>query len=58
MLHVYGFQTWSLTFRGKYGLRLSENKIQGRIFRTKRDENGSREGSTMRNFLVCSVHLI
>ena len=28
------------------------------IFGLKRDENGSGEGSTMRNFIVCTVHLI
>ena len=35
-----------------------ENMILRRIFGLRRDENGSGEGSTMRNFIFCTIHLI
>ena len=38
--------------------RLFENRILSRIFGSKKDVNGGGEGSTMRNFIVCTVHLI
>ena len=51
---------WSLTLREESRLRvgLFEDRILGRIFWPKRDENGGGEGSTMRNFIVYTVHLI
>ena len=33
-------------------------RVLRRIFGLKRDEKGSGEGSTMKNFIVCTVHLI
>ena len=39
-------------------LRVFENRILRRIFGPKRDENGSVEGFTVRNFIVFTVHLI
>jgi hypothetical protein len=38
-----------LVLREEHRLRVFENRILGRIFGTKRDANGSGEGSTMRN---------
>ena len=55
---LYGCKTWSLTLREECRLRVFENRILRRIFGPKRDENGSGEGSKMRNFIVCTVHLI
>ena len=62
-LVLYGCETWSLTLREESRLRVFENWVLRRIFEPKRDENGgmrmgSGEGSTMRNFIVCTVHLI
>ena len=39
-------------------LRAFENRILRSIFGSKRDKNGSGEGSKMRNFIVCTVHNI
>ena len=55
---LYGCETWSLTLREECRLRVLENKILRRIFGPKRDENGEWKGFTMRNFIVCIVHLI
>ena len=35
---LYGYETWSLTFREKRRLRVSENMVLRRIFGTKGDE--------------------
>jgi hypothetical protein len=35
---LYGCQTWPLTFREKYGLRMFENRVLRRIFGLKRGE--------------------
>ena len=35
---LYGCETWSLTLREERKLRVSENMISRRIFRTRRDE--------------------
>jgi hypothetical protein len=35
---LYGCQTWSLTFREEYGLRVFENRVLRKIFAPKRDE--------------------
>ena len=37
---LYGCETWSLTLREKYRLRVFENRILSRIFGPMRDENG------------------
>ena len=52
---LYGCETWSLTLREESRLRVFENRILRRIFGLKR--MGSGDGSTMRNFIVCTVHL-
>jgi hypothetical protein len=35
---LYGFETWSLTFRQKRRFRVFENRVLKRIFRLKMDE--------------------
>jgi hypothetical protein len=35
---LYGFETWSLTSREEYGLRVFESRVLRSIFRLKRDE--------------------
>jgi hypothetical protein len=35
---LYGCETWSLTLRKEYRLRVFENRVLTRIFRTKREE--------------------
>ena len=50
-----------LTLREERRLRVFENKILRRVFRPRRDVNVqmvSEEDSTMRNFIICTVHLI
>ena len=37
---LYGCETWSLTIREEYRLRVFENRILRRIFGPKRDDNG------------------
>ena len=51
-----GCETWSLTLRDVYRLRVFENMIPRQIFGPKR--MGSGEGSTVRNYIVYTVHLI
>ena len=46
--------SWSLTLREESRLRVFENRILRRIFGPKREGMGSGEGSTMRNFIICS----
>ena len=55
---LYGWETWSPTLREESRLIVFENRILRRIFGPKRDENGSGKGSTMRNLINCTVHLI
>jgi hypothetical protein len=52
---LYGCETWSLTLMEEYRLRVFENRILRRIFGMIM---WSGEGSTMRNTIVCSVHVI
>ena len=54
---LYDYGPWSLTLREECRLRVFKNKILRRIFGPKRDENGGGEGSTIRNFIVCTVNL-
>jgi hypothetical protein len=35
---LYGCETWSLTLREEYRLRVLENRVLRRIFESKRDE--------------------
>jgi hypothetical protein len=37
---LHGCETWSLTLREEFRLRIFENRILRRIFWLKRDENG------------------
>ena len=55
---LYGCETWSLTLREESRLRVFENRILRRIFGPRGMRMGSGEGSTMRNFIVCTVNLI
>jgi hypothetical protein len=38
---LYGCETWSFTLREEHRLRVFENRVLRRIFRTKREEEGS-----------------
>ena len=55
---LYGYETWSLPLREECRLRVLEIRILRQIFMSKRNIIKSGEGSTMRNFIVCIVHLI
>ena len=55
---LYSCEIWSLILREECKLRVFENRILKGTFGPKRDENGSVEGSTVTNFIVCTVHLI
>jgi hypothetical protein len=44
--------------REKYRLRVFDNRISKRVFGPKRNENGEWRRLPMRNFIVCTVHLI
>jgi len=46
---LYGFETWSRTLREECRLRVFENRGM---------RMGSGVGSTMRNFIICTIHLI
>ena len=35
---MYGYETWSLTLREEFGLRVFESRVMRRIFEPKRDE--------------------
>jgi hypothetical protein len=35
---LYGFETWSVTFKEEHRLRVFENRVLRRIFGCKRDE--------------------
>jgi hypothetical protein len=38
---LYGYEAWSLILREEHGLRVFENRVLGRIFGPKREEDGS-----------------
>jgi hypothetical protein len=42
LLVRYGCKIWSLTLREEFRARISENRILGRVFGSKRDDNGER----------------
>jgi hypothetical protein len=52
-----GYETWSLTLREEYSLRMKTG-FRGEYLRPRGMRMRSGEGSTMRNFIVCTVHLI
>ena len=54
---IYGCETRSLTLREECRLRVFEYRILWRISGTKRIRMGSGEGSTMRNFIFCTVQI-
>jgi hypothetical protein len=51
---LYGFETWFLTLREEYILRVFENRVLKRIFGLKRDEvTGGGGGNCLtRNFVI------
>jgi hypothetical protein len=49
----YGCETWSLTLREEYRLRVFENRVLRRIFGPKKDEVTG-ECCTMRSFIFCT----
>ena len=54
---LYGCEAWSLALREGRRLRVFENRIQRRISGPKGMRKGKREDFTMRNYIVCIVHL-
>jgi hypothetical protein len=50
---LYGCETWSLTLREEYRLRVFENRVLRRIFEPKRDEV-TEEWS----FVICTLHQV
>jgi hypothetical protein len=54
---LYGYKTWSLTFREEGRLRIFKNRVQRRIFEPKRDEvRGNGEDYITRSFMLCTPH--
>ena len=54
---LYGYEAWSLTLREERRLRVFENRILGEYLGSRRMRTRNIEGSTMRNFIVYTVHL-
>ena len=55
---LYVCETWYHSLREEYRLRAFENWIFRGIFGPRRNKMGSGEGSTMRSFIVCTIHLV
>ena len=55
---LYGCETWSLTLREESRLRVFENRILVEYLGPRGMRMGNGEGSTMRSFIVRTVHLI
>ena len=55
---LYGCKAWSLTLREECTLRAFEKGFCGEYLDPRGMRMGSGEGSTMRNFIVCTVHQI
>jgi hypothetical protein len=54
---LYGCETWSLTLREEYRLRVFENRVLRRIFGPKRDEvMGEQRNCIMGSFIICTHH--
>jgi hypothetical protein len=51
---LYGCKTWSLTLRVEHRLRVFENRVLGRIFGPKREEDGS--WRKLHNDELCSLY--
>jgi short subunit dehydrogenase-like uncharacterized protein len=50
-----GYETWSLTLREEYRLRVFKNRVLRRIFGPNRDEQEDGGSCTMRSFII-STH--
>ena len=57
-LVLCGYETWFLTFREEYRLRMLENRVLKRIFGPRRVEVTSGEPCTMRNLMIYASHQI
>jgi hypothetical protein len=56
---LYGCETWSLTLREEYRLRVFENRVLRRIFGPKRDEvTGGWKKCIMRSFVICTLRQV
>jgi len=56
---LYGCETWSLILRKECTLRVYENRVLRRIFRSKRDEvTGEWNNYIMRSLMICTAHQI
>jgi hypothetical protein len=56
---LYGCETWSLTGREEYTLRMFENKVLRRIFGPKRDEvTGGWRKLITRSFMICTLRQV
>ena len=55
---LYGCESWSLASRDECMLKVFENRILRRILGPRGMRMGSGEGSAMRKFIICIVHLI
>ena len=55
---LIGCETWSLILREESRLRVFENSILRKIFGPRGMRMACGEVSTMRNFIVCTVHPI
>ena len=55
---LYGCEVWYLTIKEECRLRAFEKRILRRIFGSKREMDESGDSFAMRNFKVCTVHLI
>jgi hypothetical protein len=51
---VYGCETWLLMLREEHRLRVFENRVLGRIFGPKGDEDG--ENFIMRSLMIYTPH--
>jgi hypothetical protein len=54
---LYGCETWSLTLREEYRLRVLENKVLRRIFGSRKDEVTG-ENCLMRSFVICTLRQV
>jgi len=56
---MYGCETWSLTLREEYDLRVFENRVVMKIFGPKRQEGREvGKGCIMRSFITCTLRQI
>jgi hypothetical protein len=56
---LYGCESWSVTLREEYRLRVFEDRVLRRICGPKRDEvTGNGESCTVGSFIICTHHQI